>query len=78
MFYAYKNTTIMEFKLENKEYIVLNSLLKLLSLAESGGQANMFISEGEVLVNNITETRKRKKIFAGDVVEFDGEKITIT
>ncbi len=67
----------MEFELENKEFIVLNSLLKLLSLAESGGQANMFISEGEVIVNNITETRKRKKLRIGDVVEFNGEKITI-
>ncbi len=67
----------MEFELENKEFIVLNSLLKLLNLAESGGQANMFISEGEVLVNNIKETRKRKKLRKGDVVEFEGEKITI-
>lgn len=67
----------MEFELENKEFIMLNSLLKLLNLAESGGQANMFITEGEVIVNNIIETRKRKKLRNGDVVEFNGEKISI-
>jgi len=31
------------------------------------------ISEGQVIVNGKIETRKRKKIFSGDIVEF-GEK----
>lgn len=67
----------MQFQLENKEYIELNRLLKFLNLAESGGQANMLISEGEVIVNNEVETRKRKKLRKGDIVEFGGEVIEV-
>ena len=37
----------------------------------------MVISEGLVLVNGKVETRKRKKIVAGDTIEFDQEKIRI-
>ena len=67
----------MQFELEGKEYIELNRLLKFLNMAESGGQANMFITEGEVIVNNIIETRKRKKLRNGDVVNFGGEIVEI-
>ena len=67
----------MQFELEGKEYIELNRLLKFLNMVESGGQANMFITEGEVIVNNTTETRKRKKLRIGDVVEFSGEVVEI-
>ncbi|OYT10490.1 MAG: RNA-binding protein [Bacteroidetes bacterium 4572_112] len=67
----------MQFELEGKEYIELNRLLKFLNMAESGGQANMFITDGEVIVNNTTETRKRKKLRNGDVVEFGGEVIEV-
>lgn len=67
----------MEFQLEGQEYIELNKLLKILNLVESGGQANMMITEGEVQLNGTTETRKRKKLFSGDVVEFMGERVKI-
>jgi ribosome-associated protein len=46
-------------------------------MATSGGVAKAVIAEGLVLVNGITETRKRKKIVSGDVIEFDQEKIRI-
>jgi ribosome-associated protein len=68
---------IMEFDLENHEFIELNKLLKILNLVESGGQANMMISEGEVQLNGELETRKRKKLFKGDVIEFMGERVEI-
>ncbi|MDF1591267.1 MAG: RNA-binding S4 domain-containing protein [Desulfobacterales bacterium] len=56
------------------EPIELYKILKLVNVANSGGEAKYLISEGKVLVNGKVETRKRKKIFSGDVVEF-GEKI---
>lgn len=37
--------------LEDNEYIALCDLLKLVGLAESGGQAKAFIAEGLVLRN---------------------------
>jgi ribosome-associated protein len=67
----------MEFKLEGYEYIELNKLLKILNLVSTGGEANVVIVEGEVLVNGQVETQKRKKLRPGDKVEFDGETITI-
>ena len=67
----------MEFHLENNEYIELNRLLKLLGLVESGGQANMFITEGQLIVNGKTEYRKRNKLRIGDVVLFMDQEVRI-
>jgi ribosome-associated protein len=58
------------FSLEGQEYIELNHLLKVLTLVNSGGEANMFISNGEVVVNDVVELRKRNKIRAGFEVRF--------
>ena len=68
---------MMEFKLVNGEYIELNKLLKTMSLIESGGMAKQIILDELVLVNNEVETRIRKKLRVGDVVEFDGNKVKI-
>lgn len=67
----------MEFNLEQKEFIELNKLLKILGWVESGGRANMFISEGDVYVNGEQEFRKRKKLRIGDEVEFMDQKIKV-
>lgn len=67
----------MKFDLEGHEFIALNALLKMVQIAESGGQANLFITEGEVLVNGEVETAKRKKIRSGDTVEIFGELIEV-
>ena len=67
----------MEFDLEQREFIELNKLLKLLGWVESGGQANMIITEGDVYVNNDQEFRKRRKLKKGDVVSFNGQNVTI-
>jgi ribosome-associated protein len=67
----------MEFNLGKHEFIELNKLLKLLSMVESGGEANERITQGEVLVNNAVEIQKRKKLRIGDSVEFQGRNIVI-
>jgi len=61
----------------SKEPIELNKLLKFEALVASGGEANQVIVEGLVRVNGEIETRKRKKIVSGDIVEFGNEKICI-
>ena len=61
--------TELDFTLE-QEFIELNKLLKILSLVESGGQANAMITEGYVLYNGAVDTRKRLKLRKGDKVEF--------
>ena len=67
----------MEFKLQDHDHIPLNNLLKLLNLVETGGEANIRITDREVKVNGEIETQKRKKLRPGDVVEFQKKKITI-
>jgi ribosome-associated protein len=67
----------IEFSLDDQEFIELNRLLKLMSLASSGGEANMFISNGEVLVNGEVELRKRNKIREGFKVKFNGQIILV-
>lgn len=59
------------------EPVELYKLLKFESMVASGGEAKYVISEGRVMVNGKVETRKRKKIFSGDVVEFGEEKIRV-
>lgn len=60
------------------EFIKLGQLLKLAGLVGSGVDAKFLIQDGEVLVNGEVETRRGKKIYPGDVVEFDGAKVTVT
>ena len=68
----------IEFSLDGQEFIELNRLLKLMSLVSSGGEANMFISDGQVMVNGEVELRKRNKIKAGFKVKFDGQTIVVS
>lgn len=72
------NLVNMDFDLEGNEFIELNKLLKILGLVESGGQANMVITEGDVYVNEVQEFRKRKKLKKGDVVSFMGQSVKVT
>lgn len=55
----------------SEEPIELYKILKLDNMVNSGGEAKYVISEGQVKWK--VETRKRKKIFSGDVVEFGKE-----
>ena len=57
--------------------IELYKILKFENMVVSGGEAKTVIAEGRVRVNGEIETRKRKKIFSGDVIEFGEEKIRI-
>lgn len=62
---------------EDQTFIQLNSLLKIMQLVETGGEANIRISDGEVRLNGALETQKRKKVKSGDVITFGKAKITV-
>lgn len=66
----------MEFQLSG-EYIELIQLLKASGLAESGAMAKIFVDEGDVTVNGVTEYRRRNKIKRGDVVQFKKSTIQV-
>ena len=59
------------------EYIKLGQALKADNLVESGVDAKFVIQDGLVKVNGEVSYQRGKKLVAGDVVEFDGEKIII-
>lgn len=61
-----------------KEPIELYKILKFEGIVSSGGEAKSIISNGQVLVNDRVETRKRKKIVSGDTIELMGEKFKIS
>ncbi|MEX8547491.1 MAG: RNA-binding S4 domain-containing protein [Mucilaginibacter sp.] len=67
---------MIEFKLQG-EFIPLIQLLKATNLVQSGGEAQIVVSEGLVKYNGEVDFRKRLKIKVGDHVEFDGKKIVV-
>jgi len=68
---------MQKFILDGSEFIELNKLLKLLSLVETGGEANIRIDNGEVKVNGAVEKQRRKKLRPGDLVIFRRETIQV-
>lgn len=66
----------MELQLKG-EFIELCKLLKVANLVMSGGEGKEVIAQQMVTVDGLLETRKRCKIRAGNVVEFNGETITV-
>jgi len=58
------------------EHITLEALLKASGLA-SGGGAKALIAEGGVRVNGEAETRRGRKLRAGDEVVLDALRIVI-
>lgn len=62
---------------EQDEFIKLGQALKAAGLVESGVEAKDVILDGLVSVNGEVDTRRGKKIYDGDIVEYDGEQIKI-
>ncbi len=58
---------------EAREYIELQQALKVARVAGTGGHAKQMIQGGEVKVNGVVETRRRKKLYPGDSFEVAGE-----
>ena len=55
------------------EFIKLGQALKAAGFVDSGVEAKEYI----VLVNGEVETRRGRKLYDGDEVVFDGDKISI-
>lgn len=68
----------MEFKIREKDdFINLSQLLKAVGLVESGAMAKEVIDEGLVKVDGEVESRYRRKLYDGMIVEFEDNKIKI-
>ena len=63
--------------MEEEPAITLGQALKASDLVGSGGEAKVLIQAGEVLVNGEVETRRGRKLVAGDVVEVADERLEV-
>jgi ribosome-associated protein len=59
----------------SKPAVELYKILKFEGLISSGGEAKAAIDAGLVKVNGQVETRKRRQINAGDIIQFGAEKL---
>ena len=59
------------------DFIKLGQALKAAGAVSSGVEAKIVIQDGQVLVNGAVCLQRGKKLYAGDVAEFRGEKIKI-
>ena len=62
---------------EKDDYINLSQLLKAMNMVESGAMAKAVIDEGLVKVDGEVESRYRRKLYDGMIVEFNGEQIQV-
>lgn len=67
----------MESSSGSSETIRLDDFLKYCGVVGTGGQAKVLIQAGEVKVNGEVETRRRKQLDRGDVVELLGERFEV-
>ena len=59
------------------EFIKLGQALKAAGLVESGVDAKFVIQDGLVKVNGNVEIQRGKKLFEGDIFEFEGNQVKI-
>ncbi len=62
---------------DDSPIIRLDQFLKAHAVVGTGGQAKLVIQDGQVLVNGEVETRRRKQLKHGDVVQFEDQQLTV-
>lgn len=66
----------MELKLRD-EFIKLGQAMKAAGIVSSGIDVKMLIQDGQVTVNGEVETRRGRKLYDGDVFEFEGDEVRV-
>jgi ribosome-associated protein len=70
-------TNTRTFELAGQEFILLQSLLQVGGVCNTGGEAKALIVEGDVTVDDEIETRRGRKIRAGQRVSCAGVTIVV-
>lgn len=60
-----------------EEFIKLGQALKAAGFVDNGVEAKYEIQDGNVLVNGEVDSRRGRKLYDGDIVEFNGQTIKI-
>lgn len=66
----------MEVKIQT-EFIKLDSFLKFCGAASLGSESKMYVLDELVKVNGEVCTQRGKKLYRGDIVEFNGETFKV-
>lgn len=74
---AKKEKITFELRGGEDDFIQLIQLLKATNVVYSGSEAQEVVVQGMVRRNGEVELRKRAKIVAGDVIEFDVYQIEV-
>ncbi|MCR5632395.1 MAG: RNA-binding S4 domain-containing protein [Eubacterium sp.] len=62
---------------EDEEFIKLGQAMKKAGLVGSGVDAKIIIQDGNVKVNGEVDTRRGKKLYDGDVFEYEGVTVKV-
>lgn len=62
---------------QSEPVIQLDQFMKITGMVSTGGQAKLVIQGGEVQLNGVVETRRKKKLKHGDKVTFNGETLMV-
>lgn len=62
---------------EGEEYIKLGQAMKKAGLVGSGVDAKVIIQDGLVKVNGEVDTRRGKKLYKGDIFEYDNNVVKV-
>lgn len=63
---------------EEEKTIHLEQFLKLQGISGTGGNAKMLIQSGEVRVNRVVETRRKRQLVSGDKVQVGAETFVVS
>lgn len=58
---------------DSRPMIRLDDFLKAAGIVGTGGEAKVRIQAGEVLVNDVVETRRRRQLHTGDEVNWNSQ-----
>ena len=59
------------------EYVTLGQFLKIADIISTGGEAKIFLSLNEVLINDEVDNRRGRKLYKGDNLQILGVKYLI-
>lgn len=68
---------MMDIKITS-EYITLGQLLKIADFIQSGGEAKFAVKNLTIKVNKVSENRRGRKLYVGDIILIEGKQFILT
>ena len=61
----------------DSEFITVGQFLKFIDLVSSGGEARIFLTENEIVINGETDNRRGRKLYRNDLICINDEQYQI-